>query len=484
MAETGNENGPANDARGGALSGPPPSPGEADPEWSTSDFSSLDLGEDAVDTSARPLRRLDLPPLAQTGDAVGSSQAPRPADAGVFASVPDDENLTISSSAAAVDRTSGQPVRHDGPGVGGFQPTASAPKQGTPPHPLSAVQGPGPGAPPSRGNQERYRPGMGSGPPPGGNYGDYTTVYEENTSAFDDRFSGTDRRQAVPMGGPRPVPPGGQGPRQAGRPQLELAPPPVQQDRSRWMIPVAALLGVLALAAGYWVFVRNNDDSATFAADSDDLAADLVEEDLEGDAATDAGSTGSADPAAPTVLSDSPVLTLEGAADGPLEVETQYEMSIEGVPNGSDYLVVVDDIPQEPALDYLPVLILPEGRHTISVTVTSGGQTANTNPVEVYVLAPGLTATHRANLSSVSIADQGWAEALKQFDEFRAAGHENLMLSPSDPYPSLLPGFWNIYVAGFGDHAAATAYCEQFELSIPDQCYPAPFDPNGPPRDG
>lgn len=249
------------------------------------------------------------------------------------------------------------------------------------------------------------------------------------------------------------------------------------------MIPVAAVLGVLALAAGYWVFMRTNDDSATFAADSDDLAADLVEEDLEGDSA-DAGSTASSDPAAPTVLSDAPVLTLEGAAEGPLQVETQYEMTIEGVPNGSQYLVVVDDIPQEPALDYLPVLILPEGRHTISVTVTSGGQTANTNPIEVYVLAPELTATHRANLSSVSVSDQGWAEALKQFDEFRAAGHENLMLSPSDPYPSLLPGFWNIYVAGFADHAAATAYCEQFELSIPDQCYPAPFDPDGPPRDG
>ncbi len=247
------------------------------------------------------------------------------------------------------------------------------------------------------------------------------------------------------------------------------------------MIPIAAMLGVLALAAGYWVFLRSNDDSATFAADSDDLAADLVEEDLEGDTASDEGS---GDPAAPTVLSDSPVLTLEGAADGPLEVETQYEMTIEGVPNGSQYLVVVDDIPQEPALDYLPVLILPEGRHTISVTVTSGGQTATTNPIDVYVLAPELTATHRANLSSVSVADQGWTEALKQFDEFRADGHENVMLSPSDPYPSLLPGFWNIYVAGFDDQAAARAYCEQFELSIPDQCFPAPFDPDGPPRDG
>ncbi len=476
MAETGNENGAVNDGRGRAPSGPPPSSDHPDPEWSTGDFSSLDLGEDAVDTSPRPVRRLDLPPLAQTGGDGDHSGPPRPADLGVFASVPDDENLTVSPSAPGGDRTSVQPIRQDGPGAASFQPSQSAPKQGAPPHPLSVARGPGPTAVPSQGEQDRYRSQMAGGPPPAADY-DYTSVYEEDMNGFGDRFSGPDRRQAGPPGDP-----GGHGPRQPGRAQLELAPAlPVQQDRSRWMIPIAALLGVLALAAGYWVFVRNNDDSATFAADSDDPAADLVEEDLEGDGATTGEAT---DPAAPTVLSDSPVLTLEGAADGPLEVETQYEMTIEGVPNGSQYLVVVDDIPQEPALDYLPVLILPEGRHTISVTVTSGGQTASTNPIDVYVLAPELTATHRANLSSVSISDQGWAEALKQFDDFRAAGHENVMLSPSDPYPSLLPGFWNIYVAGFADHAAATAYCEQFELPIPDQCYPAPFDPNGPPRDG
>lgn len=477
MAETGNENGAVNDGRDRAPSGPPPPSEHTDPEWSTGDFSSLDLGEDAVDTSARPVRRLDLPPLAHTGDDQHGGP-PRPADLGVFASVPDDENFTVTSSAPGGDRTPVQRPRQDDPGQGAFQRPDSAPKQGTPPHPLTAVRGSGPGAVGGH-EQDRYQPPIGGGPPPPG-YDDYTTVYEEDMSGYGDQFNGPDRRQAGPPGGNRPPGPGG--PRQPGRAQLELAPAlPVQQDRSRWMIPIAAMLGVLALAAGYWVFLRSNDDSATFAADSDDLAADLVEEDLEGDTASDEGS---GDPAAPTVLSDSPVLTLEGAADGPLEVETQYEMTIEGVPNGSQYLVVVDDIPQEPALDYLPVLILPEGRHTISVTVTSGGQTATTNPIDVYVLAPELTATHRANLSSVSVADQGWTEALKQFDEFRADGHENVMLSPSDPYPSLLPGFWNIYVAGFDDQAAARAYCEQFELSIPDQCFPAPFDPDGPPRDG
>ncbi len=483
MAETGNENGASNEDRG-RTPGEPPSYAHTDPEWVTGDFSSLDLGEDPVDTSARPVRRLDLPPLVQTGEEQRPPGATPPIDGGVFASVPDDENLTVSPSAAAVDRTAVQPVRGEGSQPGGFGPSASEPKQGTPPHPHTAARRAGAGSVPGRGEQDRYRQGMGGQSSPGGDHGDYTTVFEDDRNSYDDRFGVVDRRQPVPMGGHRPGAPGGQAPRQPGRAQLELAPAlQVEQARSRWMVPLAALLGVLALAAGYWVFVRSNDDSATFAADSDDLAADLVEDDLEGDPAADAGTSGSNDPSAPAVLSDSPVLTLDGAADGPLQVETQYEMTLEGVPNDSEYLVVVDDIPQEPALDYLPVLILPEGRHTIFVTVTSGGRTADTNSVEVYVLAPELTATHRANLSSVSVADQGWAEALRQFDEFRAAGHENLMLSPSDPYPSLLPGFWNIYVAGFADGAAATAYCEQFELAIPNECFPAPFDPDGPPRD-
>lgn len=484
MAETGNENGAPNEGRGRGLGGPPPTDGHGDPEWVTEDFSSIDLGEDSVDTSARPVRRLDLPPLAQAGDDAGVANA-RPTDVGVFASVPDDENLTVSSSAPAGDRTVAQPIRTDGPSSGAYQASASPPKQGAPPHPLAAGRGTGAATGAARGAPDRFRAGMGADSPAGGEFGDYTTVYEDDVDGFDSRFGGQDRRQSAPASGARPGPAGGQGPREPGRSSLETAPAmTVQQDRSRWIVPVAALLGVLALVAGYWVFVRDGDDSATFAADDpDDLAADLVEEDIEGDETGDA-TPESTDPAAPAALSDSPVLTLNGAAEGPLEVETQYEMAIDGVPNGSQYLVVVDDIPQEPALDYLPVLILPEGRHTISVTVTSGDTTANTNPVDVYVLAPELTATYRANLSSVSVSDQGWSEALQQFDNFREAGHENVMLSPSDPYPSLLPGFWNIYVGGFADAAAATAYCEQFDLAIPDACFPAPFDPDGPPRDG
>jgi len=482
VAETGNDNGGHDESRGRATDGSPPSYGSGDPEWVTGGFSNLDLGEEAAEAQARPVRRLDLPPLAQTNDSPGVADDADPVDSGLFASVPDDENLTVSSSAGG-DHTSVQPVRGDDAHSGGHQPSAFEPKQGTPPHPRTAARGAGMDGGSVGGSQDRYGPTPDAGLRPND---DYTAHYPDDMAGYGDQFGGpTDRRAGAPIGGQSAGSPGGRGgpPQQPGRSHLELAPSmPVQQANNRWMIPVAAMLGVLALAAGYWVFVRGNDDSANLAADSDDLAADLVEEDLEGEPTE--GSTASTDPAAPAVLSDSPVLTLDGAASGPLETETQYEMIIDGVPDNAQYLVVVDDIPQEPALDYLPVLILPEGRHTISVNVTAGAQTAETNAVDVYVLAPELTATHRANLSSVSVSEQGWEEALKQFDAFRAAGHENLMLSPSDPYPSLLPGFWNLYVAGFADTAAAAAYCEEAGLAIPDACYPAPFDPNGPPRDG
>ncbi|MDH3294924.1 MAG: hypothetical protein OER95_11465 [Acidimicrobiia bacterium] len=308
---------------------------------------------------------------------------------------------------------------------------------------------------------------MGADPDPFGGYGGADR-------GFEDQFSHNDALGPQARGD-RP-----------GRRNLELAPQmPVERQGRSWLLPAVGVLVLLGLAAGYLFFIRDGSDSTdTFAADDVDPASDLVEEELEPEGSS-TDSTPLDDPASTvTELSDNPVLTLAGAADGPLLTETEYEMAIEGVPVGAQYLVVVDDLPQEPALDYLPVLILPEGRHTLKVDVSAGGKTATTNPVDVYVLAPQLAATHRANLSSVSISEEGWAEAIRQFDEFRAAGHEGLMLSPSDPYPSLLPGYWNLYVPGFANNAEAQAYCVGAGLAIPDECFPAPFDPDAPPRDG
>ena len=68
----------------------------------------------------------------------------------------------------------------------------------------------------------------------------------------------------------------------------------------------------------------------------------------------------------------------------------------------------------------------------------------------MYAVGPIPEASYRANLSSVNVAEEGWAEAVRQFDEFVAAGHAELELMPSDWFPSLVPGYWNLFVDGFG----------------------------------
>ena len=67
---------------------------------------------------------------------------------------------------------------------------------------------------------------------------------------------------------------------------------------------------------------------------------------------------------------------------------------------------------------------------------------------------------------------------MRQFDEFVAAGHTDGQLMPSDWFPSLTPGYWNIFVGGFSDKPAAVTYCEAVGLAGPDQCFPQFFDPD------
>ncbi len=453
------------DGRGQRGRNDVPSYAPTDPGWSSESFSNLDLGE-STDKSARPVRRLDLPPLAGStadelsSDSLGMGGIGQPGagdgDLGVFGSGP---------------RSSWPPVDSAGEVVGqsdAAQPFGSASsnraRDGVPPHPLAAA-----GAETTGQVGDRTQAMRSVGSMPHRSDGSEGTFGHDDVidRGFEEQFSHNDA-----------LGPGRYRGDDEGRSHLELGSGlAVEKQGRNWTLPAVGLLAVAALLAGYFLFVREDSDSTdTFA--SDETPSDLVDEEPDpaaGEAATD-DTVADTTPAV-TELSDNPVLSLTGAAEGPLETETEYEMMIEGVPAGAEYLVVVDDLPQEPALNYLPVLILPEGRHSIRVDVSAGGKTASTNPVDIYVLAPELTATYRANLSSVSIADEGWDEAMRQFDEFRAAGHEGLMLSPSDPYPSLLPGFWNLYVPGFSNRAEAQAYCEGAGLAIPDACFPAPFDP-------
>jgi hypothetical protein len=462
-----------------------PSYAPTDPGWVTDDFSSIDLGQD-VDSSPKPVRRLDLPPLADapmTGSELSSSPpAPglgaEPAageqsnELGVFGASGNPGLQMGDTTMSGPRRRGSAPMEPVGfPSGSGIDPAPGPlppPKQGVPPHPLSAGGADLAGSPDDRTHLRAVAPPPGRAGPDDDRFGAFSSA----DRGFEERFAHDAFEPAL------------RGDR-SDRASLELAPPlAVKQQRRSWLLPVVGLLAVAGLAAGYFLFVLDGSDSTdTFAVDENDPASDLVEDDLEPEGATADSGDASTDTAAVTELADNPVLTLAEAADGPMATETEYEMTIDGVPQGAEYLVIVDELPQGTPLTYLPVLILPEGRHTLQVEVTAGGKTATTNPVDVYVLAPQLTATHRANLSSVNIVEEGWAEALRQFDEFRAAGHDGLMLSPSDPYPSLLPGYWNLYVPGFSGPAEAQAYCEGADLAIPDECFPAPFDPDAPARD-
>ena len=63
-------------------------------------------------------------------------------------------------------------------------------------------------------------------------------------------------------------------------------------------------------------------------------------------------------------------------------------------------------------------------------------------------------------------------QAIRQFDEYRAAGHDALQLLP------ISPGYWNLFIGGLGeDRAAAQTYCESFNLAVPDQCFPTYYEP-------
>jgi hypothetical protein len=155
------------------------------------------------------------------------------------------------------------------------------------------------------------------------------------------------------------------------------------------------------------------------------------------------------------------------AAVGPLERFTTYEIELAAAPDGELLQVVVDGILQGTPAETLPNLILPEGRHTIEISMLDGEvETGRSNPIEIYVYGDEPAAGYTANLSSVNIADEGWDEALRRYDQFREAGHENAIMLP------LVDGYWNIMVPGFGsDVGAVENYCGSFNLAFPDQCF-------------
>ncbi|MEM9655546.1 MAG: hypothetical protein AAGA65_25900 [Actinomycetota bacterium] len=235
------------------------------------------------------------------------------------------------------------------------------------------------------------------------------------------------------------------------------------KEPNRFLL-AAGLAAILLLgAAAAWYFTRDTT--------ADEVATGDTEQ-----AVTE--STDTTEPAtpeatvAPEPLVNEPTLFFDAATAGPLQQGETYSIDLVGEPDGSLLQVVVDDIPQGEPDVLLPDLILPAGRHTIYIQITNGAEVSQSTPIELYVLGDPPPQGFRANLSSVDMQTEGWAEAIRQFDEYRAAGHEALQIRP------ISPGYYNLFIGGLGeDRSAAVAYCESFSLAVPDQCFPTYFEP-------
>ncbi len=276
--------------------------------------------------------------------------------------------------------------------------------------------------------------------------------------------------------------PGGLGSpgRAAGRPvaanrlqetEIKLAgrkDPVKPKEPNRVLLGLALALVVLAGAAVAWWLTR--DDGTTEAVDDATESADVTTDTTAIEAAP-ATPEAEAAPADEPLL-DVPLLSLVGVEPGPLDPAATYSIDLAGEAPGSLLQVVVDGVPQGEAATVLPDLILPPGRHTLSVNVTNGADVTSSTPVEVYVLGSVPAAGTLANLASVDIVNEGWDEAIRRFDGFRAAGHEGIELLP------ITPGYWNLFIPDLGDADAVGTYCESFGLAVPDECFPRPFDPS------
>lgn len=241
---------------------------------------------------------------------------------------------------------------------------------------------------------------------------------------------------------------------------------PKPQEPNRLVLGLAIVLVVLAGAAVAWWLTRGDGTGEGDQTATEDTVPETT------DTSVPTTDTTPAAPAADTPVLDVPELSLVGVEPGPLDPAVTYSIELLGASAGSSLQVVVDGVPQGQPDLLLPDLILPPGRHTLTVSVTNAAEAKTSTPVEVYVLGPPPAAGKIANLASIDQINEGWAEALRRYDEYRDAGHQNLQMLP------ITPGYWNIFVPDVGaDDAAIKAYCEGFGLAVPDQCFAKSFDP-------
>lgn len=242
------------------------------------------------------------------------------------------------------------------------------------------------------------------------------------------------------------------------------------KEPNKLILGLAAALVVLVGVAVAFLLTRGDDATNDQVAAEGDPSTDDVPEAA---ALDDASAPPEVATTVPEIQVDEPTLVFEAAQTGPLRQGDTYSIDLLGEPEGALLQVVVDGLPQGDPAPQLPDLILPAGRHSLVIQITNGAEQSLSTPAEVYVIGDPPPAGYRVNLSSVDMQAEGWVDAIRQFDEFRAAGHEGLQLAP------ISPGFWNIFVGGLGEEqAAALSYCESFGLAVPDECFGVLVEPS------
>ncbi|MFV0259515.1 MAG: protein kinase domain-containing protein [Acidimicrobiales bacterium] len=221
----------------------------------------------------------------------------------------------------------------------------------------------------------------------------------------------------------------------------------------RLLVAVAVVLGLAAvgLAAGL-----------TLPTDADDAATDPT------------GTAMSVSGTADTALA----LAFDEAADGPVRSGESYTLTVDGADPAAGYRLIEDGSAVAEGsgpFTYTPV----RGRHELQLE-SSTDPAVRSAPLELYAIGELPPAGYRVNLASVPNGPGNWPVALARFDELVAAGHTDLELLPSDWFPNLTPGYWNLFVPGFGDQPTlGVAYCDSFGLAVPDDCFTSFFDPDG-----
>lgn len=172
-------------------------------------------------------------------------------------------------------------------------------------------------------------------------------------------------------------------------------------------------------------------------------------------------------------------VALPAAEDGPLDLGETYELEISGGDDQTGFELLLDGRPiDEPAAGINDFTPDQDGRHALVVRSTRGENVAVTDAVEIYVIGELPPPGYRVNLASLTADPANWPATLARYDELVDEGHIDLEILPSSRFPALRPGFWNLYVPGFGpDRQAGLRYCAEFELSIPDDCFVTEFIP-------